>query len=162
MTTYAQGDAMGSVSVKYVYSGDDYQMNGTDGDGENYDLCFITMKNGRMDKLQVFEDGEKTDLLQFNYNADGKIETIDVPYEQAQGVARFVYDSKKNPTELQVSASKLGKKDEQYDDIFCELGPPTATPSTTRRWGVWFPRSHTLRTTPRWRNSVTTMRSRTS
>ncbi len=122
MTTYAQGDAMGSVSVKYVYSGDDYQMNGTDGDGENYDLCFITMKNGRMDKLQVFEDGEKTDLLQFNYNADGKIETIDVPYEQAQGVARFVYDSKKNPTELQVSASKLGKKDEQYDDIFCELG----------------------------------------
>ena len=71
MTTYAQGDAMGSVSVKYVYSGDDYQMNGTDGDGENYDLCFITMKNGRMDKLQVFEDGEKTDLLQFNYNAVG-------------------------------------------------------------------------------------------
>ncbi len=122
LTSYTQGDAIDKVAVKYVYSGNDYQMNGTDGDGDNYQLCYITMKDGRMDKVQVYEDGVKTDLLRFNYNADGRISTIDVLYENAAEVARFVYDSKKNPIEFQVSASKLGKMDETYDDIFCELG----------------------------------------
>lgn len=122
MDTYAQGDAISSVALKYVYSGNDYQMNGTDDVGDNYNLCYITMKDGRMDKVQVFEEGVKKDLLQFNYNADRKISTIDVLYENASEVARFVYDSKKNPIELQMSASKLGKKRSSYDEIFCALG----------------------------------------
>lgn len=122
MRTYAQGDAMGSVAVKYVYSGNDYQMNGTDDNGNNYNLCYITMKDGRMDKVQVFEENAKTDLLRFNYNADNKISTIDVLYDNAAEVARFIYDAKKNPIELQASVSKLGGKNSTYDEIFCALG----------------------------------------
>lgn len=122
LTSHAKGEVVSSVKVKYVYAGNDYQMDGTNDTGEVFNLCYITMKNGRMDKLQVFENGVKTDLLRFNYNTDGTLSTIDVLYENATEVARMAYDQHKNLTEMRVNSSKLAGKDRSYDDIFCDLG----------------------------------------
>lgn len=122
LTSYAQGEPISSVKVKYVYTGDDYRMDGTSASGNTESLCYITMKNGRMDKLQIFEEGVKTDLLRFNYNSDGTLSTLDVLYDNATEVARMAYDQHKNLTEMRVNSSKLAGKNGSYDDLFCDLG----------------------------------------
>lgn len=114
-THYKQGDVIRKITFNYIYNGNDYDVE-TDEENQFY----VAMNGNKIDKIKVYENGEKKDLLKFNYNTDGNISTIDYPGEGAMEVAKFTYDSRKNPIELSVNSYKLA--DKGYDDLFCALG----------------------------------------
>lgn len=112
---YKQGDAIQNITFNYMYNGNDYDVE-TEGENQFY----VAMNGNKIEKIKVYENGVKKDLLKFNYNADGNISTIDYPGEDATEVAKFTYDSRKNPIELSVNSYTLA--DKGYDDLFCALG----------------------------------------
>lgn len=114
-THYKQGEAIRKITFNYMYNGNDYDVE-TEGENQFY----VAMNGNKIDKIQVYENGVKKDLLKFNYNTDGNISTIDYPGEGATEVAKFTYDSRKNPIELSVNSYKLA--DKGYDNLFCGLG----------------------------------------
>lgn len=114
-TYYKQGDIIRNITFNYTYNGNDYDVE-TEGENQFY----VAMNGNKIDKIKVYENGVKKDLLKFNYNADGNISTIDYPGEGATEVAKFTYDSRKNPIELSVNSYTLA--DKGYDNLFCALG----------------------------------------
>lgn len=113
--TYQPGEQMRSTTLNYAYNGNDFDIQ--EGSRNN---CFVKMSGDKIDEVMSYQDGTKKQFLKFNYNADGKLLTVDAPGENLTGVAKFIYDERKNPIEFQVNVDKLQGKG--YDDILCDLG----------------------------------------
>lgn len=115
-TLYSTGSTIQNLTFNYIYNGNDYTIE--DNSGEQY---YVEMNGNKIRTIGVFENGQtKTPVLSFNYNTDGNISVIDVPYEGVKSVAQFIYDSRKNPVEFSVNSSVLAGKG--YDNLFCTLG----------------------------------------
>lgn len=111
---YNKGDEMQQAAFNYVYDGESYEVS-----HEGVTIGNIVMKDGKMQKVVVVENGKQVDVLAFRYHGD-LLDVIDAPYVEATDVAKVLYDSKNNPVEFQVNSSKL--KGKGYEDILCRLG----------------------------------------
>lgn len=109
------GDLLHTTTLNYVYNGNDFDVSGGNGN-----ICYIKMTGDKISEVMSYEGSVKKQSLKFNYNADGKLATIDAPRESITGVAKFIYDESKNPVEIQVNVDKLQGKG--YDGLLCNLG----------------------------------------
>lgn len=115
-TTYTAGSVIRDITLNYVYNGNNHTIE-TNG-GEQY---YVEVNGSKIHTIGILENGQtKTPVLSFNYNADGNISVIDVPYEGVTSVAQFSYDNRKNPVELSVNSSLLAGKG--YDNLLCGIG----------------------------------------
>lgn len=113
--SYQAGEALNSMTFSYAYNGNNFDVDNSDGN-----ICYIEMSGDKISKVMSYQDGAKKEFLKFNYNTDGKLATIDAPGENLTGIARFLYDAKNNPVEIQVNVDQL--KGKGYDNELCYLG----------------------------------------
>lgn len=113
---YKAGETIQKITFNYSYDGESYDIN--DSEGNQY---YVSMLNNKIAEIGTIDETQKRiQILSFEYNADNNISIIHAPYHGVKNVAKFTYDSRKNPIELSVNSSYLAGKG--YDDLFCVLG----------------------------------------
>ncbi|WP_221409894.1 hypothetical protein [Reichenbachiella sp. MSK19-1] len=102
-STYEPGDQIDNYSLVYAYEGENFR--GYD-DGEGEDVFYVTVDNGKIVTVALFDEGEKEDMLGFNYT-DNKLTSIDYIYEAIDDIVMVSYDGQGNPIEFSVNPSLL-------------------------------------------------------
>lgn len=113
---YKAGETIQKITFNYSYNGESYNIE--DSEGNQY---YVSMLNNKIAEIGAIDkDNKRIQILSFEYNADNNISIIHAPYHGVKNIAKFTYDSRKNPIELSVNSSSLAGKG--YDDLFCILG----------------------------------------
>ena len=127
---YQKGEKIYTETIVYNYDG-----NNMTGNYDEEDVFIAEVVNNQILSVRAeVSDTTMEKAVEITYNADGTIQTFDVPAENVTGVANFIYDDDKNLTEVIVNASKLEGKG--YADVMCALGLAYRYEDYNTEWGT--------------------------
>lgn len=127
---YKKGDKIYTETIVYNYDG-----NNMTGNYDEEDVFIAEVVNNQILSVRAeVSDTTMEKAVEITYNADGTIQTFDVPAENVTGVANFIYDDDKNLTEVVVNASKLEGKG--MSDVLCALGLACRYEDYNEEWGM--------------------------
>ena len=127
---YKKGDKIYTETIVYNYDG-----NNMTGNYDEEDVFIAEVVNDQIRSVQVKEtDSSYVEAVKITYNADGTIQTFDVPEENLTGVVEFGYDGDLNLTAVDVNASQL--KGKGYADVMCALGLACRYEDYNEEWGM--------------------------
>lgn len=127
---YKKGDKIYTETIVYNYDG-----NNMTGNYDEEDVFIAEVVNDQILSVRAeVSDTTMEKAVEITYNADGTIQTFDVPAENLTGVVEFDYDGDLNLTEVVVNASKLEGKG--MSDVLCALGLAYRYEDYNEKWGM--------------------------
>lgn len=127
---YQKGDKIYTETIVYNYDG-----NNMTGNYDEEDVFIAEVVNNQILSVRAeVSDTTMEKAVEITYNADGTIQTFDVPAENLTGVVEFDYDEDLNLTEVVVNASKLEGKG--MSDVLCALGLAYRYEDYNEEWGM--------------------------